>query len=103
VPKGAVAALVVLPPAAAVGTLLVGLRPVLAVQVILVAWLLGRAHEAKAQTRREMLEQVGRFAQWAEERLAEAPEELPPEQEQLRRQLQRDYQEAQALLRRLDG
>jgi hypothetical protein len=98
-----VAALVVLPLLAGVGTLLVGLWPVLAVQVVWVAWLLGRAHEAKAQARREVVEQVAWFAQWAEERLAEAPEELPPELEELRRQLQRDYQAAQALLRRLDG
>lgn len=88
---------------AALGTLLVGLWPVLAVQVVCAAWLLGRAHEAKAQARREVLAQVEQFAQWAEERLAEAPEELSPEGEELRRQLQRDYQAAQALLRRLDG
>lgn len=69
--------------------------------LVVLAFLLGQASEGRRQARLHLLGQLEIFTDWAERTLAEAPEQLPPDQELLRLRLQEEYQQAQDLLGRL--
>jgi hypothetical protein len=64
-------------------------------------WSLGRLHQVKLDERLHLISVLEPFTEWAEQALADAPEQLDPETEDVRRRLQADYQAAQALLERL--
>jgi hypothetical protein len=93
--------------AAPVAALVVGLAPVLVTELVglvgVLAWEAGRNYQHRLDARAHVRHVVGGFVGWAEEVLASAPEDMDAEQEEVRSRLQRDYQEAQRLLRKLDG
>lgn len=91
--------------AAAVGYALgtAGLVMVVVTCAVSVAWALGRLHQSEVDGRLHLVGVLASFTDWAEHVLASAPDELDAAQEELRRELQRDYHEAQRLLEKLRG